>query len=855
MAKKDIESYAHRDKERANNPPVGLVTPATDKDAGRKTYAHDPHIDPELSWAGKAEHASFEVPTVSLHVHERIDPRTIVEAVRKRNGDQASQNSLFEDPAENLPIRQAIDFYRHRHNWTNRLIAGDSLLVMNSLLEKEGLGGKVQMVYMDPPYGIRYKSNFQPFVGKRDVGDTDNDLTREPEMIRAFRDTWEIGVHSYLTYLRDRLMLAKGLLHKSGSCFVQIGKENVHRVGVLMDELFGAENRIATISYATTGGTSALTIPEVADYLLWYARDREQIKYRQLYEPLTRAEVIGLFNWDVMIELPDGECRKPTDEERFDPDEYLPTGARIFARMPLESRGVSTTGRSDPYQWNGRIFRCSSTGQWRVSADGLDRLSDLNRLEAREGQSSLRWKQYEDEVPGRRINNVWSAPMRAQNKLYVVQTDAAAIRRCILMTTDPGDLVFDPTCGSGTTAYVAEQWGRRWATCDTSRVAVAVARQRLMTAHFDYYELAYPDEGVGSGFRYRTVDTVSARTLAYDEPAKRIALYDQPKIDRGKARVTGPFTVEAVPAPMVRPLEEEAPEEKASWEADESVVRSGETIRQSDWRDELLRTGIRGKAGQRVSFARLEPLAGARWLHAEGETRPDDSGADSVREGTATKVMRTVVSFGPDHAPLEQRQVAMAIDEAQSLVPRPTIIVFAAFQFDPEAAKDIEQTSWPGVQFLKAHMNADLLTDDLVKKRRANESFWMIGQPDVDVEPIADGEHAGRYRVTVGGFDYYNTKTGELESGGHDKIAVWMLDPDYDGRSLFPRQVFFPAGNARHDWNRLAKNLKAEIAPGLIEAYGGTVSLPFKAGKYGRAAVKIVDDRGIESLKIVELER
>ena len=854
--KKNIESYAHKGKERANNPPVGLVTPDTDKDAGKKTYAHDPHIDPALSWAGKSEHTSFEVPTVSLHVHERIDPRTIVEAVRRRNGDSSSQHSLFEDPKQNPPIRQAIDFYRHRRDWTNRLIAGDSLLVMNSLLEKEGMGGKVQMVYMDPPYGIRYGSNFQPFVGNRNVTDTDRDLTREPEMIRAFRDTWELGIHSYLTYLRDRLLLAKRLLHKSGSCFVQIGKENVHRAGVVMDEIFGAENRIATISYATTGGSSALTIPEVADYLLWYARDQKHVKYHQLYEPLSRAEVVDFFNWHVMVELPDGKTRPLTEKEKLAPDEHLPAGARICRRMPLVSRGGSSTGRSEPYEWDDRVFRPPAGQQWRVSHDGLDRLTEVGRLAAWEGQSSLMWKKYENEVPGRRIHNVWPAQTSAKQKRYVVQTDAKAIQRCILMTTDPGDLVLDPTCGSGTTAYVAEQWGRRWATCDTSRVAVAVARQRLMTANFDYYELAHPDEGVGSGLRYRTVDTVSARTLAYDEPAKRTALYDQPKIDSSKARVTGPFTVEAVPAPGVKPLDDELEPAAGSepWEADESVARSGETIRQSDWRDELLKVGIRGKAGQRISFARLEPLAGARWLHAEGDTRPDDSGADSVREGTATKVQRVVVSFGPDHAPLEQRQVNLAIEEAQTLVPRPGIIVFAAFQFDPEAAKDIDVTSWPGVRLLKAHMNADLLTDDLRRKSTANESFWLIGQPDVEVETVADGEHAGKYRVSVKGFDYYNTKTGHLESGGEDQIAVWMLDPDYDGRSLFPRQVFFPASTASHDWTRLAKNLKAEIDPDLIAAYRGTVSLPFEAGKYGRAAVKIVDDRGIESLKIVEVQ-
>ena len=857
-AGRDIETYAHTDKERVNNPPVGLVTPETDRDAGRRTYAHDPHLDPQLSWAGKAEHTSFEVPTVSLHVHERIDPRTIVEAVRKQNGAQP-QMSLFTAPEENPPLRQAIEFYRHRHNWTNRLIAGDSLLVMNSLIEKEGLGGQVQTVYLDPPYGIRYGSNFQPFVNRREVTDgKDEDLTSEPEQIRAFRDTWELGIHSYLAYLRDRLLLARELLYDSGSCFVQIGDENVHRVGMVMDEIFGAENRVATISYATSGSSSANTLPQVADYLLWYAKDKPRVKYWRLYEPLTRAEVIESFSWHVMVELPDGQRRKPTPEECFAPDTYLPDGARIYARMPLDSQGVSTTGRSEPYEWNGRVFHCGKDRHWAISNEGRDRLGELGRLEALEGQDSLRWKRYEDEVPGRPINNIWSAPMSPTDKRYVVETATKAIQRCILMTTDPGDLVFDPTCGSGTTAYVAEQWGRRWITCDTSRVAVTIARQRLMTASYDYYELAHPDEGVGAGFRYRSVATVSARTLAYDEPPNETMLYDQPHSDRRKARVTGPFTVEAVPAPVVATVDDimdAHPGLGASPAADLSIVRSGETLRQSDWRDELLKTGIRGKAGQRISFARLEPLPATRWLHAEGETRPDAAGADHVRE-SATAHMPTplVVSFGPNHAPLEQRQVARAIEEAQSLVPKPKIIVFAAFQFDPEAAKDIDETHWPGVTLLKAQMNADLLTGDLKKKRASNESFWLIGQPDVEVKRVVEGEDEGKYRISVQGFDYYNTKTGNVESGGSDRIALWMLDPDYDGRSLFPRQVFFPMAGANDGWARLARHLKAEIDESRMEAYRGTVSLPFEAGEHGRAAVKIVDDRGIESLKIVEIE-
>ena len=851
--RRNIETYAHADKERVNNPPVGLVTPDTDQDAGRKAYAHDQHLDPHLSWAGKAEHTSFEVPTVSLHVHERIDPRTIVEAVRKRR-DPDPQPSLFAMPDENPPLRQAIEFYKHRHNWTNRLVTGDSLLVMNSLIEKEGLGGQVQAVYIDPPYGIRYGSNFQPFVNRKKVTDgKDDDLTGEPEQIRAFRDTWELGIHSYLAYLRDRLLLARELLHESGSCFVQIGDENVHRVGLVMDEVFGAENRMATISYATTGGSSTNTLPQVADYLLWYGKDKPRTKYYQLYEKLTRREIVEQMSWHAMVELEHGECRSLTDDEKADPDRNLPQGSRLFQRAMLTSQEESSTGRSEPYEIGGRTYICPSNQHWRVSSSGLDRLAEIGRLDLSGQHKRLAWKHYEDEIPGKRLNNVWADLARPVDKRYVVQTATKVLQRCILMTTDPGDLVFDPTCGSGTTAYVAELWGRRWIACDTSRVAVAITRQRLMTANYDYYELIYPDEGVGAGFRYDSIPTVSAGILAYDEPPNETILYDQPGTDRAKARVTGPFTVEAVPAPAVKPLDDvEAPDPLP---ADESVARSGATARHGDWRDELLKTGIRGKAGQRISFARVEPLPGARWLHAEGETRPDDTGGDGFREdATAWEPTRFAVSFGPDHAPLEQRQVAHAIEEAQSLVPKPGFIVFAAFQFDPEAAKDIDETRWPGVTLLKAQMNADLLTDDLKRKRASNESFWLIGQPDVEIELIASGEDAGKFRVSVKGFDYYNTKTGNVESGGPDRIALWMLDPDYDGRSLFPRQVFFPMAGAKDGWEKLARNLKAEIETDLIKAYRGTVSLPFEAGGHGRAAVKIVDDRGVESLKIVELE-
>jgi adenine-specific DNA-methyltransferase len=348
----------------------------------------------------------------------------------------------------------------------------------------------------------------------------------------------------------------------------------------------------------------------------------------------------------------------------------------------------------------------------------------------------------------------WEDTVGADDKTFAVQTNTEVVKRCILMTTDPGDVVLDPTCGSGTTAYVAEQWGRRWVTCDTSRIAITLAKQRLMTAVFDYYELSHPDEGVSSGFKYRRVPHITVKSIDNNEPAQEEILYDRPQLDRGKGRVAGPFTVEAVPAPAVRPVLEIAREDEQP--ADQSVARSGETLRQREWRDELLNTGIRGKGGQRIEFSRVEPLAGTTWLHVDAETTGD------VPE-------RAVASFGPEHAPLEQRQVQVAVEEAQKLVPRPRMVVFAAFEFDPEASKDIEETNWPGISLLKAKMNSDLLTDDLKKKRSSNESFWLMGQPDVELLEVAQGEYKGRWQVEVRGFDYFDTRKGDLISGGVSK--------------------------------------------------------------------------------------
>lgn len=901
MSKRSIRHYDHPDKKRPNNPPVGLVTPETDPPVPTtKTYAYDPHIDPALqfdsagaeverilddglaaedldaakqalgelrrrrepylAWAGKAERTSFEVNTVSLHVHERIDPKTLIDFVRARNGDSHMQQlGLFDQPHENPPLREAVDFYKHEHGWSNRLIAGDSLLVMNSLLEKEGLGGKVQMVYMDPPYGIRYGSNFQPFVSKREVKDgKDQDLTREPEMLRAFRDTWELGVHSYLTYLRDRLLLARELLNESGSCFVQINDDNVHRVRHLLDEVFGSENFVSQIAFQTTSGFKTRTIATLGDYLLWYARDKEKLKVRKLY--VEQPPVLGEGNarW---ILLPDGSYRGVTAAEKRG-EEAVPDGARLYKPDNIVSQGAASEDQA--FRFRGKTYRPPANSHWKARfPEGIERLGSAGRIHV--AKDSIQYRRFADDFPFTERGNIWTDTITGNftdPKIYAVQTNLKVLGRCILLSTDPGDLIFDPTCGSGTTAVAAESWGRRWITCDTSRVAVTLARQRLMTALFDYYELEHTELGVAGGFSYEVAPHITLESIAnnpaiksgmtheqVDDAIRKFAptehLYDRPHVDKAKVRVTGPFTVEAVPAPVVRPIEDA----EATAPDGEASSRAGETLRQSEWRGELLKAGVRGKGGQMLRFSRVEPLAGATYLHAEAEVSADEP-------KSAFSGRRAVVCFGPEHAPMEQRLVELAWEEARTIKPRPDILLFVAFSFDPEAAKDIDELdpSKAGMKFLRVEMNDDLATQDLKKKRSTSESFWLIGQPDISVRRLAKGEDKGKVEVEVHGFDYFDLKKGQVVSGGADRIAVWLLDTDYDGRSLYPRQVFFPMADEDKGWTKLAKSLQAEIDEEKIAAFQGSRSLPFEPGKRRRIAVKLVDDRGIESLVIRNLD-
>lgn len=821
---REIDAYTHDDKKRKNNPKVGVAHRDTAEEQ-IKTYAYDPHITPALDWAGKKEHTSFEVPSSSIHIHESIKPHKIIRSIQSIGEDDDvdyAQLSLFETPLERMQRRrQEIEFYEHENKWANRLIAGDSLVIMNSMLEKEGMAGQVQMVYFDPPYGIKYGSNFQPFVDKRNVKDKkDEDLTQEPEMIKAFRDTWELGIHSYLTYLRDRLLLARELLADTGSIFIQISDENLHHVREICDEVFGADNFIALIPFRKkTMPLGASFLERMHDYIVWYGKNGNNTKYHQLYE---MQNVQGDSHWG-WIELPDGTRRKMTKEE-VDNHSLLPKGSRIFRLVPLWPASFSSSTVYD-LEFEGKIYTPPAGQCWLTNIEGMNRLIQNNRIMP-EGAGNLRYIYYLDDYPLKKLTCLWDDTVGARNQKYVVQTATKVIQRCMLMTSDPGDLLLDLTCGSGTTAYVAEQWGRRWITCDTSRVAITIAKQRLMTATFDYYKLSHQELGVSSGFVYKMIPRISSRTIANNDAPSLEVQYDQPEIDKTKVRITGPFTVEALPAPAVKPLD------------DLAVQDDDLTAKENDWCEQLRATGILGRGGNRLMFSRVELISGTRYLQAEAETKEDTP-------------RRAVICFSGETKPLDSRMVTKALDEAEKQRPTPQIIVFAAFQFDPTAANLIDETNWNGVTLLKAQMNTDLMTDDLKKKRSSDQSFWLIGQPDVEL--IKDGRSKNKYKVRVNGFDYYDVKKGTVESGSVNRIAMWMLDRDYDGMCVEPHQVFFPMGGKKDGWNKLAKTLRAEIDQELVEKYAGNESLWFKAEPGTSIAVKIIDDRGIESLKIIRI--
>jgi len=876
-----VKDFRH-DAQRKNNPPAGIAPTYETRERQVTRYAYDPHLDPQLVWAGKAEHTSFEVDVVSLHIHERISTRAILEAVKKPE----PQLGLFGETP--LPADKQIEFYRHDVNWANRLILGDCLLVMNSLLVKEGMAGKVQMIYIDPPYGIKYASNFQPRIDQRDVKDQDEDLTHEPEQIKAYRDTWKLGTHSYLTYLRDRLLLAWDLLTESGSIFVQINDENLHLVRCLLDEVFGPENFVALIPFTKTRAVfEAKTLRSICDYLLWYAKEKSVIKFHPLYALKDWSEELHVYTY---LLQPDGTII-PVGKDLSRISRFLSNGVTLCMSDNL----IRAPNTEFEVEYQGRKF----IGRWRTNPEGMRRLAMANRLFAPGNQ--LRYLYHFEDFPVKTMENIWLDTIGEPEKIYVVQTNTKVIDRCILMTTDPGDLVFDPTCGSGTTAYCAEKWGRRWITCDTSRVALAIARQRLMTAKFDYYELKDPEHGPAGGFIYETVPHITLESIAQNTEIDAIALkyqtqidqalaelnkaekqnwrewevpreaninwsmqakkvherfwalkrqkrqeidasiqrnapqetlYDRPLVKRGIVRVSGPFTVEAIPVPAV-----EDPSQALVPQFEEGEARARVSDRGGDYLATMINLlkqqgSVLFPGGKTLQLQNVRPL-NLGYLHAE---------AEAPQNGNK---LRVAISFGPQHGPVTAFQVQEAIPTAK--MNGYPLLIFAGFSFDPEAQALIQKTPVAGPQVHFANIAPDVLVGDLLKTTRASQIFTVFGQPDVRVKKKEDG----LYMVELKGVDIYDPLTGEVHSTRGEDVAAWFLDTDYDGMTFHICQAFFPGDPDA--WEKLQRALRAQIDPEAFEQMRGTVSFPFKPGKHERIAVKVIDFRGNEVVRIVSL--
>ena len=822
---------------------------------------------PFLNWAGKAERLSFDVPTLPLFVHERLSTKAIVDTLVSHKRDkQQTMFELFGDPQHSV-TDQVLRAYEHRDKWVNRMVLGDSLAVMNSLLHYEGLGGQVQMIYMDPPYGVKFGSNFQPFVRKRDVthGD-DEDMTREPEMVQAYRDTWELGLHSYLTYMRDRLLLARDLLAPSGSIFVQISDENLHHVREVTDEVFGAENFIVVICYKRLGMMVGEILKSSAHYLLWYARELGRAKFRKIFE----EQVAGLGMGDHYNQLENpssGDVRSMRNEERGN----VPDGWRAFQLVSLQTYGLGATGK-DIFSFDGREFKPGPNKAWRTTVEGLKRLADEDRVYV--GKNTIRYKQYLTDFPFVEVRSIWENTGRDRENLYVVQTPTNVVERCVLMTTDPGDLVLDPTCGSGTTAYVAEQWGRRWITIDTSRVPLALARQRLLTATFPWYELNDETRGPVGGFVYvrkqnkkgeevgGIVPHVMLESIANNEPPQEEVLVDKPELDNKIIRVTGPFCVEAtIPTPVdveggFSPADEDAAPKGAATEWDGSFVdRMLEVLRKSPV--------LRLEGNRTVTLRNVRPPAKTLSLSAEAlvdATAPGQTPSlqEAVQEaaeknGKVLPLSAKPVAFvfGPENGAVSEKLVYEAAREAYAK--GYTHLYVIGFAIQANARSLVEKCAEVvGVPATYVQATPDIMMGDLLKNMRSSQIFSVCGLPEVKVRPVKANTKTEpqRYEVELLGLDVFDPITMEVQHRKGDDVPAWFLDTDYNGLCFHVSQAFFPRTGA---WESLKKALKGEYEESVWDHLAGTVSAPFEAGQQGQVAVKVIDDRGNELLVVEKM--
>lgn len=861
---KKVAAIKHLDK-RSNIPTEELRDFVSEDEKNPKTvfYPRDTTLDPQLVWRGKDEqdNQDLAIPVVPIYIQEKIHPQVIIDDILSKH-EESNQLNLFSDfnggPKD---FEQKIDFYHHEQNWTNRLILGDSLLVMNSLAEKEGLKGKVQVVYIDPPYGIKFGSNWQVSTRKTEVKDNKyEDTTKQPEQIRAFRDTWQLAIHSYLSYLRDRLQVTRDLLTMSGSVFVQISEDNVHLVRNVLDEIFGSENFVSMISFVTTSGfAQASALSRNGDYILWYAKDLTQLKSRTLWVEASDRQG---YNW---LELEDGSRRSMTAAERRGEVE-LPKNSRVYKPSTIVSSGGSNTPQ--PFEFEGKTYNTPPNNHWKASyPDGMNRLVYANRIH--KAANSIQYVRFEDDFGYKPLTNLWTDTATGnftETKTFVVQTSTKVIERCIQLSSDPGDLVLDPTCGSGTTAVSAEKLGRRWITCDTSRVALSLTRTRLISARLPYYLLADSHEGqimaaelngamvdtsdtsedIRKGFVYKRVPHVTLRAIANSleltegmtkEQINRVVaknseselLLDSPIEDAKRIRVCGPFSVESLSPHRVLSLAD----------SDSSgTVSENEAHEQQDFvamiLDNLVRTGIQNtKQGERLKFNQLEPFAG-RWINAKGTFTEADG-----------KTKRVAVSIGPEHGTVGPQQVKEAAKEAVQGVGF-DILVVCGFAFDPHVTE--ESKRYGALIVLPTKMNPDLaMGDELLKKTGTGNLFMVFGEPDVNLVTSKTGELI----VELNGVDIYDPTTGQVRSSSTDEIACWFIDTDYNEESFFVRHAYFTGSDKPMD--KLKKAMNSDIDEEAWSSMYGTISRPFASPTTGKIAVKVINHYGDEVLRVFDV--
>jgi len=825
---KDVHGYTHSGARR-----ISIPTEQTEKHVSKHLKTHKAKLTvgkkPTLDWNKQAIYKLTRPPL--LHIREKIYPKSMIDNLRKSR----SQKQLFDD-FNGFDPGTKYRYYDHsvQGHWQNRIIRGDSARVMAALTNE--IEGEVQTIFFDPPYGINFDSNFTLSVGKHEIMQTlkqEMKIPKDPISVKTFCDTWERGLDSYLDAMFRRLLLMHSLLKDSGSIFVQIGSENLHRISLLLDEIFGADNRISTITFAKSSGTSSSLIPEGSDYLLWYAKDRQQCtkKYTQLYESLDKREMLNFMSSYAMVEEPNGNCRNLKPDERADISN-LGDHLRLFSRSPLSSPGLSRTGRSEPYVWNGTSYPCDRGGHWRISKQGLDRLAALGRLIAT-ADGSLRWKRYSDEIPGRRINNQWHTPMPAKQKRYPVQTSENVLERCILMTTEPGDLVLDPTGGSGVTAAVCEKWGRRWIAIDTSPVSVATMRHYMCARLFDWYVLQDSKEGASKerdmggdpltppycsdpskGFVCNRTPYVSAKILGYDEKAPPVILVDKPFIDKSVKRVSGPFTVES--------------------ETSSYIISSAN----EDMFDQLMYSNFIKNVIYHMSTGGIANIDNTEHL-AVSNIEPAASKNDFTHVGISDSSGEHVaILVAPDIAPVDNRIIGKAAASAKKH--NYTTLIVAAFEFQPLIMDNFVN----GIKIIKVSINRALQQPEL-DNTKVDRALVNVGDPRLLVAKTKD-----KWTVEIAGYDMFDPISGNIVSGDTENVECWMLDTDYDGESFFGREIHFPQPHSTWStalMSHIQQILGKDLDTTRWDTFESLKSYPF-ASSTGNIAVKIVTRTGDEML-------